>query len=56
MNFRWRLSSQFNIALSALNLTDAEPPFADVELMYDGFTHDPKGRRLKVAVTYGFEG
>ena len=54
VNLRWRLSSQFNIALSALNLTDAEPPFADVELMYDGFTHDPKGRRLKVAVSYNF--
>ena len=52
VNFLWRLSSQFNIALSALNLADVEPPFADIELMYDGFTHDPKGRRLKLAVTW----
>ena len=56
VNFLWRLSSQFNIALSALNIADAEPPFADVELMYDGFTHDPKGRRLKLAVSYKFGG
>ena len=56
VNFLWRVSSQFNIALSALNIADAEPPFADVELMYDGFTHDPKGRRVKLAVSYKFGG
>ena len=54
LNFLWRLSGRLDVALSALNLTGAEPPFADVELMYDGFTHDPKGRRLKLALSCNF--
>ena len=35
-----------------LNLTDEEPPFANVEHAYDGMTHNPKGRRLKLILRY----
>ena len=31
-------------------------PWANIEQSYDGFTHDPKGRRFKVALTYRFGG
>ena len=30
------------------------PPWANVEQSYDGFTHDPKGRRVKMALTWRF--
>ena len=32
------------------------PPWANIEQSYDGFTHDPKGRRVKVALRYRFGG
>ncbi|MCE2513827.1 MAG: hypothetical protein J4F37_02220, partial [Acidobacteria bacterium] len=32
------------------------PPWVNVEQAYDGFTHDPKGRRLKMSLTYRFGG
>ena len=28
--------------------------WANVEQSYDGFTHDPKGRRVKMALTWRF--
>ena len=53
--FQWRLPDLgLNVTLSALNLTDEDPPFANVEHAYDGFTHNPKGRRWKVALSYRF--
>ena len=50
----WDVSAGVHIALSAINLLDAMPPLANIEQAYDGFTHDPKGRRLKLAVSYAF--
>ena len=41
-----------NVALSILNLTDEPPPFANVEFAYDGMTHNPKGRRIKLSINY----
>ncbi|MXZ45195.1 MAG: TonB-dependent receptor [Gammaproteobacteria bacterium] len=41
-----------NIAFSILNLTDEAPPFANVEFAYDGMTHNPKGRRIKLSLSY----
>ena len=35
-----------------MNLTGRFPPWANVEQSYDGFTHDPKGRRVKMALTF----
>ena len=52
VSFLWTLSKQINFALSGVNLFDTRPPMANVEQAYDGFTHTPKGRKLKLAVTY----
>ncbi len=52
VTFLWNLSSEINFALSGVNLLDTRPPAVNIEQRYDGFTHDPKGRRLKLAVTY----
>lgn len=41
-----------NVAFSILNLTDEAPPFANVEFAYDGMTHNPKGRRIKLSLNY----
>ncbi|MDE2698589.1 MAG: hypothetical protein OXI23_06960, partial [Gemmatimonadota bacterium] len=51
-SFLWNLSRGINIAISGRNLIDTRPPLVNVEQAYDGFTHDPKGRQLKLAVTY----
>ena len=56
MSFMWTLSEGLKIALAGVNLLDAKPPLVNIEQGYDGFTHDPKGRQLKMAVTYGFGG
>lgn len=42
--------------LAGMNLLNSKPPLANIEQAYDGFTHDPKGRRLKLAVSCGFGG
>ncbi len=53
VTFQWRMPwLGLNLALSALNLTGEEPPFANVEHAYDGMTHNPKGRRVKLALRY----
>lgn len=49
---RRRLPGGFDLALSALNLLDADPPFVNWETTFDGFTHSPKGRRLKLSLTW----
>lgn len=41
-----------NVACSIFNLTDEAPPFANVEFAYDGMTHNPKGRRIKISLNY----
>ena len=56
VSFLWDLSDGANIALSGMNLLDTMPPLVNIEQAYDGFTHDPKGRRLKLAVSYNFDG
>ncbi len=55
-SFRWRLPQGVDLTLYALNLTGAIPPHANVEQAFDGFTHDPKERRLKAALTWRFGG
>jgi len=47
-----RTSSTTDVALSVINLLDADPPLVNWEQSYDAFTHSPKGRRLKLSVTY----
>ena len=56
VSFLWDLSEGVNIALSGMNLLDTMPPLVNIEQAYDGFTHDPKGRRLKLAVSFNFGG
>ncbi len=53
VNFVWHLPRRgMNITFSALNLTGEVPPLVDFELGFDGLTHNPKGRRFKLAATY----
>ncbi|MXX72930.1 MAG: hypothetical protein F4Y73_13860 [Gemmatimonadetes bacterium] len=47
-----RTSSTTDVALSVINLLDADPPLVNWEQSYDAFTHSPKGRRLKLSVNY----
>ena len=47
-----RTSGNTDVALSVLNLLDTPPPVVRWEQSYDGFTHNPKGRRIKLSVTY----
>ena len=57
VSFLWRFpGSGMDLTLYALNLTGQIPPWANVEQSYDGFTHDPKGRRVKMALTWRFGG
>ena len=56
VSFLWDLSEDVNIALSGMNLLDTMPPLVNIEQAYDGFTHDPKGRRLKLALSCNFGG
>ena len=42
------------VRLSGLNLLNRWPPLVAADLSYDGLTHDYKGRRIKLAVTYKF--
>ena len=56
-SFLWRFpASGIDVTLYGMNLTGELPPWANIEQSYDGFTHDPKGRRFKVALTYRFGG
>ncbi len=54
--FMWNLPNGINLTLSGVNLLDKRPPLVNMEQAYDGFTHDPKGRRVKLAVTYRLGG
>ena len=57
LSFLWRFpGSGMDLTLYAMNLTGQVPPWANIEQSYDGFTHDPKGRRIKLALTYQFGG
>ena len=46
------LPGGFDLTLSVLNLLGADPPFVNWETAFDGFTHSPKGRRVKVSLTW----
>ena len=51
-----RTSGNLDVGLSVLNVLDAAPPPVRWEASYDGFTHSPKGRRIKASVTYRLGG
>ena len=52
VSFLWNVSRGVNIAFSGMNLLGTRPPLVNIEQAYDGFTHDPKERRLKLGLTY----
>ena len=57
VSFLWRFpGSGLDVTLYALNLTGQIPPWVNIEQSYDGFTHDPKGRRVKLSLRYRFGG
>ena len=47
-----RSSERFDIGLHVMNVLDSDPPLVRWEASYDGFTHSPKGRRIKASLTY----
>lgn len=42
----------FVLSLSVINVTDEDPPQTATDLNYDGYTHNPFGRMIKMGVTY----
>lgn len=47
-----KVTDQIDGFVTGFNLLGTPPPLVNWETSYDGFTHDPKGRRIKVGVTY----
>ena len=47
-----RASQGFDVALSVVNVLDADPPFVAWEQSYDAFTHSSRGRRIKLSATW----
>ena len=47
-----RSSERFDMGLHVMNVLDSDPPQVRWEASYDGFTHSPKGRRIKASLTY----
>ncbi len=57
MSFRRRFTDLgMDLTVYGMNLTGAIPPWVNIEQSYDGFTHDPKGRRIKAAMTWRWGG
>ncbi len=57
VSFRRRFAELgMDLTVYGMNLTGAIPPWANIEQSYDGFTHDPKGRRIKAALTWRWGG
>ena len=44
------------LSLAVLNATDEMPPLVGSDHFFDGATHDPKGRRLKIGIEYRLGG
>ena len=55
ISFMWSMPQQDIVfILSMLNVTDEKPPRVNLEAGYGGLTHDPKGRRIKLGMTWAF--
>ena len=52
LSFLRRPSGRTEVALSVLNVAGTDPPRVGWEQAYDAFTHSPKGRRIKLSMTY----
>tara|TARA_R100000365_G_C2747652_1_gene77822 strand:+ start:3716 stop:6580 length:2865 start_codon:yes stop_codon:yes gene_type:complete len=54
--YTWQSEWDLDIGLSVVNVTDEDPPFAQFDLNYDPYTHNPFGRTFKISVTKRFGG
>lgn len=54
--YNWSTQWDLDLGLSVVNVTDEDPPFAQFDLGYDPYTHNPFGRTFKVSVTKRFGG
>ncbi|RIJ23787.1 TonB-dependent receptor [Henriciella barbarensis] len=54
--YTWRSDYDLDLGLSVVNVTDEDPPFAQFELNYDPYTHNPFGRTFKISLTKRFGG
>jgi outer membrane receptor protein involved in Fe transport len=55
LHYSWSLmDDNLLLSLSALNLTDEDPPRAQLDMNYDPFTHSAFGRMIKAGVRYNF--
>lgn len=58
-DFHYQLSfmgEAARLTLSAINLSDEQPPMARLDLGYDGYTHNAFGRMLKLGFEYTLDG
>jgi iron complex outermembrane receptor protein len=46
------MDDQARVTVSAMNITDEDPPLARLDLSYDGYTHNAFGRMIKVGIEY----
>ena len=56
LNLRMGVMDGVDAVVTGFNLFDSPPPLVNWEGSFDGFTHDPKGRRIKVALSYRMGG
>lgn len=42
----------WTFSLSVINVADEDPPLASTDLSYDGYTHNPFGRMIKLGVVF----
>nr|WP_070960602.1 TonB-dependent receptor [Hyphomonas sp. Mor2] len=54
--YNWTSPWDLDLGLSVVNVTDEDPPFAQFDLSYDPYTHNPFGRTWKISVTKRFGG
>ncbi len=54
LHYNVDLPYQMRFSLSALNVTDEDPPFARLDLNYDPFTHSPVGRIVRIGLIKSF--
>ncbi|MFC6198510.1 TonB-dependent receptor domain-containing protein [Ponticaulis profundi] len=47
---------ELDLGLSVVNVFDEEPPFAQFDINYDPYTHNPYGRTFKVSLKKTFSG
>ncbi|MGH1469719.1 MAG: TonB-dependent receptor plug domain-containing protein [Cellvibrionaceae bacterium] len=49
------MDDALRVSFSVFNIADEDPPQAATDLNYDGFTHSPFGRMIKLGAVYHFD-